>query len=299
MWGRGRARRLVGNRYVTNAPSEVQGGIKARSKTGSFGKSWWAKRWIAVLEGFEIGPRLSRGKSYARRGQVASIDVTKGRVVASVHGSRAMPYSVEISVKALAGEEWARVAEALSSEVLFAAKLLGGDMPHDIEKVFTEAGSALFPTTVRDLVTRCTCPDFSNPCKHVAAVYYLLGEEFDRDPFLIFTLRGMTRNELVGLLGGVAGEPVEALSAGHGGAEPLSADAERFWGVGDVPEDLYGEVQAPPVGAALIRRLGGFPFWRGREPFVESLEPLYARASERALDMLAGEPGGTEDPRDA
>lgn len=289
MWGRGRSRRLVGNRYVTNAPVEVRGGIKAQSKSGSFGKSWWAKRWIAVLESFDLGVRLSRGKTYARRGQVSSIDVTKGRVVAAVHGSRARPYVVEISVKALAGAEWARVTEALASEVIFAAKLLGGEMPHDIEKVFTEAGSALFPATANDLVTSCSCPDFSNPCKHVAAVYYLLGEEFDRDPFLIFTLRGMTRGELVELLGGVAGEQGDATKIERRTSEAISADPAAFWDGGGVPDDVYGVVEAPPVGAALIRRLGGFPFWRGKEPFVESVEPLYARASERALDVLAGD----------
>lgn len=289
MWGRGRARRLVGNRYVTNAPNEVQGGIKAQSKTGSFGKSWWAKRWIAVLEGFDLGVRLSRGKTYARRGQVSSIDVTKGKVVAAVHGSRARPYAVEISVKALGDATWARVTEALASEVLLAAKLLGGDMPPDIEKVFTDAGSALFPATADDLVTSCTCPDLSNPCKHSAAVYYLLGEEFDRDPFLIFMLRGMTRSELVEQLGGSAGDLASAPAIERRTAEALSADPAAFWNGGGVPDDVCGVVQTPPVGAALIRRLGGFPFWRGREPFVDSLEPLYTRASERALDVLAGE----------
>lgn len=289
MWGRGRrGRPLYGNRYVTNAPVEVRGGIKAQTKSGSFGKSWWAKRWIAVLEGFDLGVRLSRGKTYARRGQVSSIDVTKGRVVATVQGSRARPYAVEIAVKALAGEEWARVTEALASEVIFAAKLLGGDMPHDIEKVFTEAGSALFPATANDLRTSCSCPDWSNPCKHVAAVYYLLGEEFDRDPFLIFTLRGMTRGELVELLGG-GGDHADAPKIEQRTSEPLSADPVAFWNGGGVPDDVYGVVEAPPVGAALIRRLGGFPFWRGKEPFVESVEPLYARASERALDVLSGE----------
>lgn len=288
MWGRRRGRPLYGNRYVTNAPTEVRGGIKAQTKSGSFGKSWWAKRWIAVLESFEIGPRLSRGKTYARRGQVASIDVTKGRVVAAVHGSRSRPYDVEISVKALAGEEWAHVADALASEVIFAAKLLGGDMPHDIEKVFSDAGTALFPEKLADLETKCTCPDWMNPCKHVAAVYYLLGEEFDRDPFLIFTLRGMTRTELVGLLGGIIGDSADEHTIEQRTSEPLLADPAAFWDGGGVPDDLVGDVQMPPVGAALVRRLGGFPFWRGKVPFVESLEPLYARASERAINVLAG-----------
>jgi len=293
MWRRGwRGRGYSGTRYATTAPVDVRGGIKAQTQSGSFGKSWWAKRWIDVLEGFDIGPRLSRGKSYARRGQVTSIEVTKGRVVASVQGSRLSPYEVEIKVKALAGEEWERVAAALASEVFFAAKLLGGEMPDEIERVFTAAGSALFPAALQDLETRCSCPDWSNPCKHVAAVYYLLGEEFDRDPFLVFTLRGMSRTEFVGLLGGSAGDDGESPALGHRASEPLASDPESFWEGGALPDDVYGVygvVQAPPVGAALVRRLGGFPFWRGKEPFIESVEPLYQRATERAIGELAGE----------
>lgn len=288
---RGRRGRTLssGNRYVTNAPQEVKGGIRAQSKTGSFGKTWWAKRWLSVLEGFDLGVRLSRGKAYARRGQVASIDVAKGRVTAHVQGSRSRPYEVEIGVAPLAAEVWERVAAALGSEVLFAAKLLGGDMPHDVEKVFAEAGTALFPEHLRDLETRCSCPDFAMPCKHVAAVFFLLGEEFDRDPFLIFTLRGMTRHELVELLGGEVRDAADEHAIEARTVEPLSSDPSAFWEGGGVPDDVYGVVQKPPVAAALLKRLGGFPFWRGREAFVDSLEPSYLRASERALDVLAGE----------
>ena len=83
----------------------------------------------------------------------------------------------------------------LSQQVIFTAKLLAGEMPQDIEQAFTDAGLSLFPAQSKDLDTECSCPDWSNPCKHIAAVYYLLGEEFDRNPFLIFKLRGMEREE--------------------------------------------------------------------------------------------------------
>ena len=69
-------------------PRAVKGGIKATSQRGGFGQSWWARRWIQVLESFHIGSRLQRGRSYARKGQVASIEVKKGLVEASVQGSR-------------------------------------------------------------------------------------------------------------------------------------------------------------------------------------------------------------------
>lgn len=272
-------------------PRTVKGGIKAQSRRGTFGESWWAKRWISVLDSLDIGARLRRGRSYARRGQVVSIDVAKGKVTAEVQGSRPAPYEVEIAVKRLSGEEWRKVAAALSSQALFAAKLLASEMPQEIETVFTDAGVSLFPKKLKDLETSCSCPDWSNPCKHVAAVYYLLGEEFDRDPFLIFTLRGMTRDELVGQLGAAAEPPEPGVAVAAEPAaepEPLVAEPSAFWGGGDIPEGVLGEVRTPPVAAALPRRLGGFPFWRGATPFLEALEPVYARASERALDVLAG-----------
>src|SRR5215210_967607 len=201
-----------GRYFPPSRPRQAKGGIKAQTKRGEFGTSWWAKRWIAVLEGFNIGARLGRGRSYARGGQVLSIQVEKGQVRAAVQGSRPKPYEIVIQVKTLPAADWKKLAQALSRQALFAAKLLAGEMPQDIEQVFQEAGLSLFPTRLGDLTTKCSCPDWSNPCKHIAAVYYLLGEEFDRDPFLIFTLRGLTRDELLEQLGEI-GQPSESEAA--------------------------------------------------------------------------------------
>jgi uncharacterized Zn finger protein len=132
---------------------KVRGGIKAQSKRGAFGQSWWAKRWIATLESFNIGARLSRGRSYARSGQVLSIDIEKGEIEAAVQGSRPKPYDIEIKVKTLPAADWKRVAKALDREAIFAAKLLAGEMPQEIEQVFKEVGLSLFPEKLRDLET--------------------------------------------------------------------------------------------------------------------------------------------------
>ena len=131
--------------YTPAVPRKVNGGIKAHTKRGNFGQSWWAKRWIAVLESFNIGARLGRGRSYARRGQVLDVDIDKGRVTAKVQGSRPKPYSVAIEVKTLSAAEWKKLAKTLSGQALFAAKLLAGEMPEDIEKAFTDTGLSLFP----------------------------------------------------------------------------------------------------------------------------------------------------------
>jgi uncharacterized Zn finger protein len=283
--------------YPKSRPIRAEGGVKAQSKQGAFGSSWWAKRWIGVLEGFDIGSRLARGRSYARKGQVLSIAVENGKAAASVQGSRPRPYEVEIEVETLSEDDWAKVLDALGRQALFAAKLLAGEMPQEIEEVFKEVGLSLFPARSADLKTDCSCPDWSNPCKHIAAVYYLLGEEFDRDPFLIFALRGLDRDALTARLGAksaAAGASPDAPAARP--AEPLSERAETFWGEPAARFDAHlGSVEIPREPAALPRRLGGFPFWRGEAPFLDALAPTYASASPRGLHVLLG-PADRADP---
>jgi len=286
-------------RFKPSKPRAAKGGIRAQSKQGKFGESWWAKRWIGVLESFNIGARLGRGRSYARNGQVLDIQVKKGEVRAKVQGSRPKPYDVTIQTKPIPADDWAKLAKALAKQAIFAAKLLSGEMPNDIEQAFKDAGLSLFPTKLGDLQTDCSCPDWSNPCKHIAAVYYLIGEEFDRDPFLIFTLRGLARDELIALLGrSGAKTQADPIEAPPKPSEPLSSDLEAYWGKPSMADDPIGEVEAPAIAAALPRRLGGFPFWRGHQPFLQAIEPTYTRATPRGLDTVLGQ-SPAEEPKPA
>lgn len=272
--------------FPKSQPRAAKGGIRAQTQRGGFGKSWWAKRWISVLENFQLGARLQRGRSYARKGQVLSISVEPGEVAATVQGSRATPYAIGIQVKPLSENDWRKLAEAVSSQAIFGAKLLGGEMPQDIETVFQAAGLSLFPAKLSDVKTNCSCPDWSNPCKHIAAVYYLLGEEFDRDPFLIFQLRGMGRDNFLRLLG----ETLPDASSNKDEVlppEPLPISPAAFWTGDTPPEDLIGGVTQTAAGAALPRRLGKLPFWRGRENFLESLESIYTSAAAKAAQTIA------------
>jgi uncharacterized Zn finger protein len=270
-----------------SVPREAEGGIRAQSRRGRFAENWWACRWIEVLESFDIRARLGRGRSYARKGQVLSIDVAKGMVEARVQGSRPKPYQVTIKVRPLMPSEWKRLAAQLSTQALFAAKLLAGEMPQDIEQAFTAAGLSLFPEKLREISTACSCPDWSNPCKHVAAVYYLLGEAFDRDPFLIFRLRGMDRDEFTAMLGEARrGAETEAEPE----PEPLPVDPAEFWGARPLPSDLLGDLNVQRTLAALPRRLGSLQFWRGAQPLLQSLEPAYESASKGGERVVLGEP---------
>ncbi|NOT60629.1 MAG: hypothetical protein HOP19_10450 [Acidobacteria bacterium] len=266
---------------------EKKGGIKSQSKRGTFGDTWWGKRWIAVLESFNLGARLTRGRSYARNGSVLSIDIASGEVKAKVQGSYPQPYKVSIKLKALPEGDWRKLAKSLSTQAIFAAKLLAGEMPQEIEDAFKAEGLALFPDKARDLETDCSCPDWSNPCKHIAAVYYLIGEEFDRDPFLLFKLRGMERDKFIQLLGAATPTAKEDAAATLP-PEPLNADAVTFWQGAPLPPDWLGEARNPPIAAAVLQRLGNFPFWRGNETVSDALHGAYVNASARGLEVLAG-----------
>lgn len=277
--------------FKPSVPRKAKGGIKAQSKRGrTFGESWWAKRWIAVLEDLYEGARLGRGRSYARSGQVLSIDIASGKVKAKVQGSRPKPYNVTIDVLELSDRNWEKVVKVLSQQAIFSAKLLAGEMPQEIEEAFKTAKVSLFPQGYRDLETDCSCPDWSNPCKHIAAVYYLLGEEFDRDPFLIFKLRGLDRDALFKKLGKTENKKKSKTAAEIPTLppEPLNAEIPNFWSGGELADDFFGEVRIPTLSAALPKRLGNLPFWRSDERFVDVMERIYEQGSEEGLAVFLG-----------
>src|SRR5947209_8596053 len=179
--------------YAKSSPKRVAGGIKTKSERGAIGETWWSKRWVHVLESFGMGTRLTRGRSYARQGQVLSVDIEPGIVKAKVQGSMPKPYNIKIQLQPLSGQDWDNVTDAMASQALFAAKLLAGEMPTNIEEAFSTVKLSLFPTSIHDLKTDCSCPDWANPCKHIATVYYILADRFDAAPFRISMLRGRTK----------------------------------------------------------------------------------------------------------
>jgi uncharacterized Zn finger protein len=178
-------------------PRPVEGGLKARSQRGAIGRTWWSERFVEVLESIGVGGRLQRGRNYARRGQVLSLTIEPGVVAAQVQGSRARPYRVRVSIVAFGKPEWSRIERALADDAWYTARLLSGEMPEDIEDVVTGQGLSLFPRSAAELSLDCSCPDHEVPCKHIAAVFYLLAEAFDEDPFAILTWRGRERDDLL------------------------------------------------------------------------------------------------------
>lgn len=208
--------------YPPSKPRVAVGGIQARSTRGKIATTWWSTRFIEALEAMGMSSRLSRGRNYARRGQVTSLDLVAGQVTASVQGSRATPYRVRIGISIFGEDRWELIEERLAGDSWFVAQLLSGDMPTDIEALFTDLGLSLFPQR-SELSLDCSCPDWEVPCKHLAAVFYLLAERFDEDPFDVLAWRGRDRESLLGRLH--ASSPKEATDE----AVPLSELLAEFW----------------------------------------------------------------------
>jgi uncharacterized Zn finger protein len=286
-------------RYESTRPVDVEDGIKAKSKRGKFVKNWWADRWIAALKPLMDSGRLSRGRSYARRGQVMDIDVAPGRITSRVQGSRRTPYKVNIQLKPLRDQQWDKVLDALAEQAIFAAQLLNGEMPADIENVFEALQVPLFPASRGDLETNCSCPDWANPCKHIAAVYYLLGERFDEDPFLLFELRGRSQEEIAVALRerrAVEIKTVEAAPYDSTLVESVDVPAledcvDRYWTPGADAADIAFSIAHPRAPFALLKRVG-IPDFEGVNPrnFQRQMEGVYDGVTATAIRIAFADP---------
>jgi uncharacterized Zn finger protein len=278
--------------HPPSRPRPVADGIKARSKRGSIGQQWWSRRFIDVLESCGVGGRLSRGRSYARKGQIRELTIEPGVVRAPVQGSRPQPYRVRIAVRRLTDDEWRRVERELAGQALYRATLLAGEMPPEIEEVFAGCGAPLFPAAKHDLDMSCSCPDWEVPCKHLAAVCYLLGEAFDDDPFLMLAWRGRDREHLLAQLRELAdATPDGATGAGAGVAGAGASAGQQIIDVTNTPlKDCLDDYWSPRVSLArlharpttppsapdlLLRTLEPPPITVRRHNLVDILTPVY------------------------
>ena len=273
-------------------PIRVEGGLVARSERGAIGSTWWSRRFVAVLESLSMGGRLTRGRTYARKGQVLELGVRAGVVTSTVQGSRPQPYQVSIGFGVLPEEAWQAVESALASQALYRAQLLAGELPGELEQLFADAGAPLFPASQRELSMRCTCPDVAVPCKHIAATFYLLAERFDDDPFELLLWRGRSRADLLAdLQAGVVAdgipEPSPDADQRRGTLRVLAdlptvdvgAALDRFW-LPPVPLPPAPPTLDAPVDL-LVRQLPDPPPALGGRPTLEALARLYLALPDR------------------
>jgi uncharacterized Zn finger protein len=262
-------------------------------------REWWAQRWIDVLESFGFRQRLARARTYAREGNVLSLSFDGANVQASVQGTAPEPYEVNLHLEPFSDEQWSYIVESMAERAIFSAKLLAGEMPQNIEEVFTANGLSLFPFTKFDIHSHCNCPDPVNPCKHIGAVYYLLGDRFSEDPFVLFQLRGQSKDQIIAALrhkrqvdepsSNSANDPISSTRLS---TVPAIA-RDRFWQYhNQLDPSLI--VIAPSSGETVLDILGNLPL---PEPlaianpiFMEQMRSLYSSISQQAILQAMNSP---------
>jgi len=176
-------------------------GIRAQESRSGGARTWWARRWVEVLERMGLGARLGRGKHYAVSGQVTGMRLEGPHVEAQVVGTRPDPYRVTIDFRVPEGAAREAIVARIKGEPMLAARLIADDMPTEVEQAFRDCGLDFFPggklaPGVYDMTTACSCPDYANPCKHVSAVLLILGEEIARRPMTLLELRGIAEEDI-------------------------------------------------------------------------------------------------------
>lgn len=249
-------------------------------------REWWVERWLDLLASYRFKKRLERGRSYAREGNVLSMEFTNSKAKAEVQGSDNQPYKVSLSLDSFSNEDWNFVITKMSEKAIFSAQLLAGEMPETIEAVFTASGLSLFPFTLNEVRSRCSCPDQANPCKHIAAVYYQLGDRFSEDPFIIFQLRGRTKNQILERLRQIRSQKLLRATS----TEPVT--------VGQKTRKNAPTVDLAQLNLAIAKDTNAEPrgFWQYNEPLESSLVAIVPPMEQKTLlDILGKMPLATED----
>jgi uncharacterized Zn finger protein len=273
---------------ATGPPLPVEGGLVTSRQRGAMAESWWSNRFIEVLESYGLGGRMQRGRRYARAGQVLDLEIRPSVVAAQVQGSRPRPYRVFLELRPPTDAQWEAIEQAMAAKVGFAAHLLAGEVPPELEAVFREAGVELFPARWSDLRTDCNCPDWGDPCKHIAAVLYVLADQLDADPWLLIEWRGRSREELLATLDASA----SSVDAGE--------EVAPWWPFGpgplpDLPVSAATDASAMellPTSGGVLDRLEEIDLQVAGLPLTEILRPAYERLEAADLSDEPPAPPG-------
>ncbi|MGV8981717.1 SWIM zinc finger family protein [Clostridium sp.] len=261
-----------------------------------FGINWWSKKWNNAISSFTISSRIDKGREYARAGNVLSMRVSKGEIEAEVQGGRSMPYSVNMEIDVFTKEQWKNIMNIMSQKAIFCAMILNGEMPENIEEAFKEAGVSLFPKKQIHLITECSCPDSANPCKHIAAVHYMLGLEFDKDPFVILKLRGMEKEEFLKALrilrsGNESGQVKKKVRKQLKSKKTIQDLKREFASLKEMNEEIFDmsfSYVTPEVKHGVIKTLGIPGFCTSEDEFGHKMRTAYTNAEEETRKYLSG-----------
>jgi uncharacterized Zn finger protein len=285
----------------------------------TYGRTWWGERFLAALEKFTGEARLKRGRSYANNGRIIEYGIERGTVKAKVRGSinpyfgvyEEPIYDTRIAITQIEPADWSRIIARIATRADLIVKLLQQEMPDDIEEAFAEEGLHLLPHSKSDFKTSCSCPDYENPCKHIAGVYYLLARDLDRDPFVLFSMRGLARKSLQAelvksplgqaLAASLTTEPptIEPAASFHTRPTKQPAGKESGAAAGNgagVSHRAFwtGARRLPPVEpvsqvrvpALVVKKQGDYPpFWHRDNSFIVAMEELYERVRTKSPQM--------------
>jgi len=255
-------------------------------------QEWWVQRWVDLLNSYRFKKRLERGRIYAREGNILSMEFRNSKVHSKVQGTAPSPYKLTIWIDAFSSEDWEFVIDTMAQKAIYSAKLLAGELPDDIESVFTSNGLSLFPFALSDVHSRCNCPDPKNPCKHIAAVYYQLGDFFREDPFVLFQLRGRSKAQILEALrrkrSGLSQEETTPESDTHdqstidsGSSAVVSSD--QFWKY-DEPLDSSLVVITPSGSSTILDMLGMMPLAPNEAQTIrQHLDSIYQAVGQQAM----------------
>jgi len=267
-----------------------------------FGATWWGRAWVdAIEQRAQLDPnRMPRGRTYARTGAVDRLEISAGSISADVQGSRSTPYQVRVRVRAWTDAEWERVFDAMAGQIGHTAALLDGELQPEVAEDVRAGGLDLLPGP-GELQPRCSCPDWADPCKHAAAVCYLVADELDADPFQLLALRGRDRDQVLAALrarrglGTGTGDALDADADPSGPADPgvVASQAWSSWvAATQLPEPqrpTLPPLPMPPRTAGAPTVLGAdAPAGSGLD--TAALRHLAADAAGRALDLALGAP---------
>jgi uncharacterized Zn finger protein len=258
--------------YPASKRIQATGGLATSRARGAMAETWWSKRFVSVLESFGLGGRMTRGRTYARAGQVLSLEVNEGLLVAQVQGSRRTPYAVTVRLQTPTPTQWSKISDELKSRLGYAARLLAGEVPTDLEEVFTSAAANLFPKQWRDLRATCSCPDWGDPCKHQAAVLYVFADQLDRDPWMLLQWLGRSKADILELFAGsqIGGNETPEVAPWW----PLRVDASNTVAGTPMGASSLPVASTPVVAHAVLDRLGPLD-GDGSVEALDSLRELY------------------------
>lgn len=268
-------------------PKQVSGGIKPQSKRGKFATNWWSLIWVKNFEQGADSGRLSRGRSYARSGQVKDLEIAAGLVKASVQGTAGKPYQITVTLTPYSKEQIEEIYQELSLQPVIVAQLLNNTIPEEYSDLMLKLKLPVVPRYDKDMDVECSCPDWQDPCKHSAAILYLIAEEIDKNPFLLFRMLGIEKDKLLERLKLTGTNEKPVLPAAEETVQPLTADPGEFWG--KAWQRQIDPIDPPLFSAAIIRRLGAIPFWRSEKDFIKQMEESYSKAGRQLIGLLMRE----------